>query len=94
MRQQLAFNDLVQNAAEYNQWLWKNEKPLTDEDLRKHEEELIRLFGKKGVNFFLCKAQSAKLCQNPQNPKVCQATETTCVFRWKVTNGLIIMEEQ
>jgi predicted PilT family ATPase len=103
LKEQQAFDAMVQNAVEFNQWQFKNLKPLTDEELQKHEEDMIKQIGKKGLNFILCKNPKATLCQNQNNRRVCESPKLapseflicgSCRYSFKVRDGLIWMDEQ
>lgn len=103
LKEQLAFEKLVQNAVEHNQWQFQNLENITEEELQKLEERLIKEFGKKGLNFTLCRNPRTASCQNPKNHRVCGFPEWappeflicgSCRFSFKVRDGLIFVDEQ
>jgi hypothetical protein len=103
LQEQQAFEKRCQEAVEFNQWQFKNLEFPTQEEIQKLEEELIQKFGKKGLNYILCRNPKATICQNSKNRRVCASPELapsefricgSCKFSFKVRDGLIFVDEQ
>jgi len=56
--------------------------------IEKFEENIIAKYGKKGLNFNLCRKKQCCLMQDPKNRKKCFSAQD-CLYKLPVIDGLI-----